>query len=175
MSKDGLSALFSQHDLPASLVYLAPVLPIVQVMWADGRNQMPERAKLHCIIENHCKALSELAGGIEIVSASDIELFDRTFIANRPDPQILTAFTGMASGVVAHRESRPDIQNSNSLFNSDQLFHACLEIAATCPAPKEKGLGELFSQRIAQEERSLIEKTFELFQPQNQPVNGAGQ
>ncbi|TGN40268.1 hypothetical protein [Marinobacter confluentis] len=165
MSKEGLSALLSQHDLPASFIYLAPVLPIVQVMWADGRNQMPERAKLHCIIENHCKTLSELAGGAEIVSANDIERFDQAFIAHRPDPQVLEALTGMASGVIANRESAPSPQGSDSLFSTDQLFHACLEIAATCPAPEDKALGELFSQRIAKEERSLIEKTFELLQP----------
>jgi len=47
---------------------------------------------------------------------------------------------------------------------SDRLFHACLEIAATCPARQDSSLGTLFAQRIAQEERRLIEQTFALLE-----------
>ncbi|SFR59992.1 hypothetical protein SAMN04488073_3250 [Marinobacter gudaonensis] len=178
MNHDRFSSFLSQHDLPPSFVYLAPILPVVQVMWADGRNQMPERAKLHCIIESHCTALSDLAGGVEIVSANDIELFDRTFIANRPDPRVLEMFVGLASEVVAHRElafNQPDNQTNESLFRPEQLFHACMEIAATCPACKDKSLGGLFALRVAKQERSLIEKTFELFQTNLQSISGIKQ
>ncbi|MGB1949736.1 MAG: hypothetical protein ACPHQ9_03105 [Marinobacter sp.] len=170
MSKAGFSALLSQHNLPQSFLYLAPVLPIVQVMWADGRNQMPERAKLHFIIQNHRETLSELAGGVEIVSASDIELFDQTFIAQRPDPQILDAFIDLASELMASREMASGSEDSESLFRSDRLFHACLEIAATCPARQDSSLGDLFAQRIAQEERRLIEQTFELLETQKRAI-----
>lgn len=162
MSKVGFSALLSQHNFPSSFLYLAPVLPIVQVMWADGRNQMPERAKLHVILANHRETLSEIAGGVELVSANDIELFDQTFIAQRPDSQILDAFVGLAGDLLASREMTFGSETAQSLFNSDQLFHACLEIAATCPARQDSSLGALFAQRIAQEERRLIEQTFAL-------------
>jgi hypothetical protein len=174
MNKDVFSALLSQHNLPQSFVYLAPVLPIVRVMWADGRNQMPERAKLHVLIQQHCKALSRLAGGLEIVSARDIELFDRTFIAKKPDWQLLDELTGLACTVLVGEESNSRKEDRHSLFGIDKLFHACLEIAATCPARKDSGQGSLVAQRIAQEERDLIKKTFELFQQHNPSIPGVG-
>ncbi len=161
MPQSRFTALLEQHDLPRSLIYLAPVLPIVQVMWADGRNQMPERAKIHLIMQNHCNTLRDLSGGMEVISAEDIERFDQAFIASEPDSEILKAFTESASEVLKNRGEEGSADH-DSLYQRDRLFHACLEIAATCPAELKNCTGEMFAQRIVDEERRLIERVFEL-------------
>ncbi|MBW0148507.1 hypothetical protein [Marinobacter arenosus] len=161
MPRFRFSALLAQHDLPPSFLYLAPVLPIVQVMWADGRNQIPERAKLHLIIQNHCQALSELAGGMQVVSPDDIERFDQAFIARKPDLGVLQAFIGIATELLQD-QTYTESACSDSLYRRERLFHACLEIAATCPVEMDNSLGEMFAQRILDEERRFIEQVFEL-------------
>ncbi|ERS84739.1 hypothetical protein Q667_17975 [Marinobacter sp. C1S70] len=161
MPQSRFAALLSQHDLPPSLIYLAPVLPVVQVMWADGRNQIPERAKLQVIIQDHCRALAELAGGMEVVSQTDIDIFDRTFVAQKPDPTTLSPFFEVASELLGGR-SDAGKEESESLYQREKLFQACLEIAATCPADMGRGSGEMFARRIVDAERRYIEQVFEL-------------
>lgn len=161
MPHSRFAALLSQHDLPPSLIYLAPVLPVVQVMWADGRNQIPERAKLQVIIQEHCRALAELAGGMEVVSQADIEIFDRTFVAQKPDPTTVWPFFEVASELLSARNEERMAKN-DSLYHRDRLFQACLEIAATCPADIGSGADEMFARRIVEAERRYIEQVFEL-------------
>ncbi|MCK0162358.1 hypothetical protein [Marinobacter sp. S6332] len=155
------AALLSQYDFPSSLIYLAPVLPIVQVMWADGKNQMPERDKLHVIIQSHRKALSELAGGLQVVSQEDIDLFDQAFIANEPDMSTLQAFTDQANELLQSKVEN-GMEENESLYQRDRLLHACMEIAATCPAHVVIADDEMLAQRIVEEEQHFIEKVFQL-------------
>ncbi|MGC8119326.1 hypothetical protein [Marinobacter sp. VGCF2001] len=161
MPQSRFTALLSQHDLPSSFIYLAPVLPIVQVMWADGKNQIPERAKLHVIIENHCRALSELAGGMQVVPREDIELFDSLFIAQKPEPATLSPFFDVAAELVKEKASVRMAEN-DSLYLKDQLFQACLEIAAACPASVGDRVDDAFADRIVAAERRYIEQMFSL-------------
>ena len=161
MPKSRFSALLTQHGLPPSFIYLAPVLPIVQVMWADGRNQIPERAKLHLIMQAHCQALSDLAGGMEVVSIDHLEQFHELFISNQPDMDMLSALTGVATDLL---RQYPDTASGEPglLYDRAQLLHACMEIAATCESESSSSTGELFSQRIVEEERRFIEQVFAL-------------
>ncbi len=161
MPQSRFAALLSQHDLPPSLIYLAPVLPVVQVMWADGRNQIPERAKLQVIIQDHCRALAQLAGGMEVVTQADIDIFDRTFVAQKPNPSTLSPFFEVASELLSGRSEEGKAKN-DSLYQREKLFQACLEIAATCPAEVGSEPNEMFARRIVDAERSYIEKVFEL-------------
>ncbi|WP_405419513.1 hypothetical protein [Marinobacter flavimaris] len=161
MPQSRFAALLSQHDLPPSLIYLAPVLPVVQVMWADGRNQFPERAKLKAIIQDHCRALAELAGGMEVVSEADRDIFHRTFVAQKPDPTTLRPFFEVAGELLGARNAEGKAKN-DSLYDRDKLFQACLEIAATCPADMVGGADEMFARRIVDAERRYIEQVFEL-------------
>lgn len=161
MPQSQFAALLAQNNLPASFIYLAPALPVVQVMWADGKNQIPERAKLHLVIQAHCEALSELAGGVEVVSEDDQESFHQIFIANRPDMDLLKDLTGIATDLI---DQHPDSKQSstNSLYSRERLFHVCLEIAATCESETRTSTGETFSQRIVEEERDFIQRVFDL-------------
>lgn len=161
MPQSRFAALLSQHNLPPSLIYLAPVLPVVQVMWADGRNQMPERAKLQVIIQDHCRALGELAGGMEVVTQADIDIFDRTFVAEKPDPNTLSPFFEVANELLSVQSDEGKSRN-DSLYQREKLFQACLEIAATCPADMGDGSNEMFARRIVDAERKYIEQVFEL-------------
>lgn len=161
MPQSRFTALLSQHDLPRSFIYLAPVLPIVQIMWADGKNQIPERAKLHVIIENHCRALSELAGGMQVVPQEDIELFDSMFIAQEPEPATLSPFFEVAAELIRDRANDRETEE-DSLYLKDQLFHACLEIAAACPASIGNHVDPAFADRIVEAERKYIEQMFTL-------------
>ncbi|MDK8465911.1 hypothetical protein [Marinobacter sp. SS13-12] len=161
MPQSRFAALLSQHDLPPSLIYLAPVIPVVQVMWADGRNQIPERAKLQVIIQEHCRALAELAEGMEVVSQADIDIFDRTFVAQKPDPSTLWPFFEVASELLSRRNNEQKA-TTDSLYQREKLFQACLEIAATCPADMGNGANEMFARRIVDAERRYIEQVFEL-------------
>lgn len=168
MHRTSFKTLLAQHDLPQSFIYLAPILPIVQVMWADGRNQMPERAKLQLMLEEHCAALSEMADGMELVSKADREKFDHLFVASRPDFDLLTEFGEIATQMVYEEGSMaPPEDREGSLNDRDQLVRACMEIAAACAANHPSYGNEEDLKRIVDEERQLIVKVIELVQPQN--------
>jgi hypothetical protein len=117
-------------------------------------------------MQSHCQALSELAGGLQVVSAADVELFDKTFIASEPDMDTLQAFTDVATEMLQKKPDSTD-EEQGSLYHRDRLFHACLEIAATCSTDISKNIGEMFHQRIVEEERSFIEQVFTLLPKQN--------
>jgi len=161
MPHSRFSALLAQNDLPTAFIYLAPVLPIVQVMWADGRNQIAERAQIQVFIESHCVALSEMAGGLEVVSIAEREAFDRIFVANRPEPFLLEAISEAAAEIVQDKADK-NAEVADSLYQRDQLLHACLEIAAACPVEPSPWITRPLRERIVDEERKLIERVFEL-------------
>lgn len=153
--------LLAQNDLPQSFMYLAPILPVVQVMWADDRNQMPEREKIQLVLEAHCRSLTEMSEGVEPVSKADREKFVLMFVSSKPDFQLLNDFSEIALQLVLEKQPVPPAEGQ-SLNNPDHLITACMEIAAACainyPAPGS----ELTQKRILAEERKLIVKVVEL-------------
>jgi hypothetical protein len=153
--------LLAQNDLPQSFMYLAPILPIVQVMWADNRNQMPEREKVQLLLENHCLALTEMFDGVEPVSKADREKFVAMFVSVKPDRDLLNHFAEIAVQLVVEKQP-VQADGDGSLNNPDRLITACMEIAAACaihyPAPGN----ELTQKRILDQERVLIVKVIGL-------------
>jgi hypothetical protein len=163
MLQNQFVSLLEDHNLPASLIYLAPVIPVVQTMWADGKNQVEEREKLKDIIGRHCRALSELAAGAQVVTFDDAERFNQTFIDNEPDKHLLEAFAELASERIKNQIDSGTEQNS-TLYNRDHLFQACLEIAAACAVPVQSPQTSEYGDRIATAEREFIDQVFSLLQ-----------
>lgn len=165
MPRTSFKNLLAQHELPQSFIYLAPIFPIVQVMWADGRNQMPERARLQLMLEAHCIALSELVDGIELVSKADREKFDLMFVASKPDFDLLNDFGEMAAELLAKEQfESPSNEGNGALDSKDRLIGACMEIAAACAMNYPSPENELTQRRIVDEERKLIVNVVKLFE-----------
>lgn len=154
--------LLEQNDLPQSFMYLAPILPVVQVMWADNKNQMPEREKIRVLLEQHCKALTEMFEGVEPVSKTDREKFVHTFVSNKFDRGLLKEFSEIALQLVLEKQPLPP-EATKTLNNPDHLKAACMEIAAACAANYPSPDDDLTQKRIVDQERELIVNVVELF------------
>lgn len=157
MPEAQLKALLAQHDMPASFIYLAPVLPIVGIMWADHHNQLPEQKLVEDYLRRHCAGLNDMAGGMQVISDRDLALFQEQFVRNRPSTLLLEQVTELGARLVASKTGRTDL-DPDTLYDNGELLHACMEIAAACPVQQNINDPQSSRKRIADYEQQLIEE-----------------
>jgi len=162
MQNQRLKAILDQHGLPHSFVYLAPAFPIVQVMWADGVNQLTEQTMICKHIRSHCSRLSEMAGGLEVIGDSELVWFEQEFIYRKPSKEVLQSLTDAALEGISDSSSDSDSCGHN-LYDHKQLMKACMEIAAACTVRDDRAQMSGFPpDRIYEEEQRLIEELMAL-------------
>ncbi len=130
VSRDTALAVLRRHGIRGPQVYLIDLIPLIEMIWADGRAQESERAALDDYLVRHVEMLNELAG-YSILTLPQAREFVAGFLRERPDPDLLRTLRSLISAV---RLSSSDEKHNEILRNS--LLAACLEIgtsAVTCP------------------------------------------
>ncbi len=137
------AALLERYDLDVKYIYLLPLIPLIETMWADGICQDQEKEILFDCTRKHVEKLQELASGEEVISMAEAFDFLRRFLYSRPSPQLLEELRAYA---VKSLNRRDDKQAKQALINS------CLDIAAACVPHYPYASNE----RIVAEEKQLI-------------------
>ena len=148
---DTLRILESDYGITGGQIYLLPVLPLIEMVWVDGRNQPAELELVAEYIERHLSDLNEEAGGINVVSREELEQFMNRFVRVRPESELLTAvrnltFPALLGNTCAKRERK-----------SRQILDYCLDIASACVRDYPYGQRE----RFLREEKSLLHELAE--------------
>lgn len=116
-------------------LYLIDVIPLIEMVWADGAAQEREIKVLEKFIEFQVDHINQLAG-YEMLTMYTARAFMNRFLDERPDPELLRTLRSLVAIV---RLSNSSQEVNEALRKS--LLAACLDIAS---APNEgSGLADM--------------------------------
>lgn len=141
-----INALLAHFDLKPQHIYLLDLVPLIEVVWADGENQESEMAIVKEITQKHVAELSQLADGVEILSAQDVTDFLEKFLHNPPPAGMLKELREIA--IQWWNET------GQTHKKAEAIIDYCLDIAAACVATYPYR----FNERIMEQEKALIKE-----------------
>lgn len=116
----------AQHGIAGADVYLLDVLPLIEMMWADGLVQAPEMDLLDAFIAEHVAAVNALAGA-KVLSVEDAQRFSSRFLDTRPDEALMEELRSLIPPV---RLSSSDVAGNEA--RRQAIIEWCLDIGAAC-------------------------------------------
>lgn len=120
-------------------IYLIDIIPLVEMIWADGQAQDSEIAILEDFLEKHVNHINTIAG-YDLLTMDRARHFLARFIENRPNPEILHELRQLVSPV---RLATSDAAANTELRES--LLAVCLDIAASAVTQYPYGLRDRFN------------------------------
>ena len=151
-----VNLILEQHGLQRNTVYLLELIPLIDMIWSDGKNQAEEVAILQRFAAQHLAKLNRHAAGLEVVSVEECNAFIDRFMSVRPSPALLADLKRVALQRLVERGDQTTI---------DTVIHHCLDIAAACVHEYPYSLGG----RIMADEKKLLLELFSELQL-SQPV-----
>jgi len=121
-------------------IYLIDLIPLIEMIWADGKAQDSEVSILADYLKAHIKHINQLAG-YEALTPAEAKTFVKRFLKKRPDPQLLTTLRSLIAPV---RLAGSDMQVREKLKAS--MLAACLDIASSSVTEYPFGLNDRFNK-----------------------------
>lgn len=141
-----LNHLFDTYGLRESDIYFLDLIPLVEMIWADGHNQNEELRILSDFALTHTQELNQILGE-KVVTPRDLKDFLRRFGERRPARELLKSLRAIAIRRM-HRRSK----TRHGQDKAQEVLTCCLDIAAACVVHYPYGLRE----RIMDRERKLL-------------------
>ncbi len=129
-------------------VQFLDLIPLIEVMWADGKNQEPELNLLYRYTIEHIAQLDRGAG-IHTVSVEDANDFLDRFAHRRPPPELLERLRDLVFDRDPNRSDQDAVRRRN-----ETMLDYCLDIAAACVPRYPYGIHE----RIIREEKEFLKE-----------------
>ena len=79
-----------RFGISGAQVYLIDLIPLIEMIWADGKAQDAEVSILANYLKKHVKHINAMAG-YEALSLEAAKAFVAKFLEKRPDPKLLAA------------------------------------------------------------------------------------
>lgn len=145
---DALETLVGEFGLTPETVYLLPLVPLIDVMWADGVTQPAEISIFYECLTRHLADLCNQADGEEVVSVAAAEKFAAGLLNTRPDPERLRRLRELAVQLL-------NLSPDDSLRCS--VIDSCLDLAAIAVTryPYER------RDRVMSAEKRVLHELFE--------------
>lgn len=142
-----------EFNLKDSDFYFLELIPLIEMIWADGMNQASELKILYQFVIEHIAKLDQLSS-TPVISVEDANSFLDRFAHQKPNPRLLDELMTL-------------FFDKNSL-DKRTILQYCLDIAAACITQYPYQ----FQDRVMQNEKRILEKLFlELNISPDQPVN----
>ena len=152
--EQALHMLVTHYGFQRNHIYLLELIPLIEMLWADGRNQAAEIKLLYQFTLQHMAELSRFAEGNELVPVDQINAFLDRFVHNRPDPKLLRDLREFTLALsFAHSDE------SRNLMKKRRILDFCMDIAAATVPHYPYGAHE----RIVAEEKQLLIELMEAF------------
>lgn len=129
-----------QFGIRGSDVYLIDVLPLIEMMWADGAIQDVERGLLEKFVGEHVANVNALAG-FPALKPEDAQKFIERFLATRPQPETLEILRKLIP--VVRLGSSDNVRNEQ---HRKAILRWCLDIGASCVTDYPYGDHDRFSE-----------------------------
>lgn len=146
--QQALDVLEQEYQIQGADIYLLELIPLVEMIWADGVAQDGEIDVMRQFVLAHQKNLAE-AAGFEIVTQADIERFFNRFCQVKPASGMLKAIRELSLSVILSSSDAAANQEKSEL-----LLGYCMDIAAATVLEYPYGLRERI---IEQEKKMLLE------------------
>ncbi|OQK17367.1 hypothetical protein AU255_05650 [Methyloprofundus sedimenti] len=146
-SRDKFEQLAREFDLKPVDFYFLDLIPLIEVMWIDGKNQQSELNILYQFVLEHIAYLDRAAGAY-ILTVEDANDFLDRFAHHHPPQKLLTELHDIIAketGIVEHRKKN--------------ILEYCLDISAACVLHYPYGIRE----RIRHDEKEFLLKLFAEF------------
>ena len=147
--KDALAEL-ERYGITGKLVYLIDIVPLIEMIWADGAIQDVERELLDKFLTQHVANINALAG-MELIEMASARAFAEKLLDERPDPKVMTVLHRLIPIV---RMSSSDTERN--AHTRAEILRWCLDIGASCVAEYPYGDHDRFSDA----EKACFEEIF---------------
>lgn len=153
---EALALLKTRHGIYGREVFLLELIPLVEMVWADGVNQPPE---VGLVYEYALRRLAERereAQGEDVPTAGQVNAFVERFISRQPNPATLRELRQLALLVIFdHSDPRVNDQRRR------MILEYCLDIGAAAVSRYPYHAHERFSP----DEKALLLELVEALQP----------
>lgn len=140
--------LAREFNLKQADFYFLDLIPLIEMIWADGHNQPTELSLLYKFTVEHMAHLDRLSG-IAFPTVEDANDFLDRFAHQRPPAQLLEKLHELAFQPAETEKSG----------RHQAIMDYCLDIAAACTTQYPFGL----QQRIIASEKELLNKLYSAF------------
>jgi hypothetical protein len=127
------------YGITGAQVYLIDLIPLIEMIWADGKAQGEEVKLLADYLKKHVKHINDIAG-YKALSMDEAMAFVKKFLKTRPDPELMATLRSFIAPV---RLNSSDPDKSEKLKES--LLAACLDIASSSVLDNPHGLHDRFT------------------------------
>ena len=135
--------LKSEFNLKDADFYFLDLIPLIEMIWADGVNQEGELKLLYKFVIEHIAALDQQTS-LHSISVADANDFMDRFAHQKPNSRLM-------------QELMQLFLNKNTGEQKHQtILEYCMDIAAACSTQQPSGL----QQRVTEEEKQLLKKLF---------------
>ncbi|BBO80932.1 hypothetical protein DSCO28_14980 [Desulfosarcina ovata subsp. sediminis] len=121
-------------------IYLIDLVPLIEMIWADGKIQPGELVILKCWLHKHVEHINHIAG-YKIIRLSDAMQFAQRFLTCQPKPGLLKKIRHCIGPVRMHTPGR--VYDRKLLKN---ILFACLDIASSSVREYPYKISGRFSQ-----------------------------
>lgn len=142
-----LDEIVNEHHLDPLDIFLLPLIPLIEVIWADGRAQQAEVDLLLDFTRKWLTLLKEDAAGEVVVSVGATQRFLERFLRQRPSPALLSRLREMALDLIA-TNSDP----AQALSRERTILDYCIDIAAATVTSYPYGPHD----RVMDQEKNLL-------------------
>ncbi|GAB4265486.1 MAG: hypothetical protein Kow0065_16300 [Methylomicrobium sp.] len=143
-------SLAREFDLKEADFYFLDLIPLIEVIWADGQNQDSELALLYRFTTEHIAELDRTEG-VPFITVDDANDFLDRFAHRRPPVALLNRL----------RELFVETATGKRGADRQAILNYCLDIAAACTTRYPFALRE----RVADSEKRLLCELFKAFEP----------
>ncbi len=145
-----------KYELKPSHIYLLELIPIIEMIWADGKNQENELKLLYRFTVEHLSRVTSGSEGIEVISEDDINEFIDRFVNHPPASEMLADLRQCCIEKL-ERKNFEDRQQTTSA-----ILDYCMDVAAACVS----SYPYKFDERVVKKEKELLAELFSILRPQ---------
>jgi len=151
-----LRELENEFDIHGGQFYLLSLIPLIEMIWADGKPQDHEVSLLREFLHSHVAELRTHIQDEDFLTTEEINTFLDRFLGSEPDARLLKRLRELAASVIT--DGSAGETRDREVF---RILDYCLDIAAASTPHYPYGPHERFS---AKEKQMLYEimKTFNI-------------
>jgi len=135
MTKEDAIEQLAGYNIKGEYLYLVDIIPLIEMIWADGKAQEGEIKILTSFLKKLVKSINEDAG-YEVISFDDAKEFTLQFLRKRPDQRLMSTLRTLVATIINSRFTHERIKKS--------ILAACLDIASSSVVEYPYGLDERF-------------------------------
>jgi len=122
-------ARLARFGIRGAEAYLVDLVPLIEMIWADGDAQPEEVEELLAAVRRHVARLNGMAG-YTMLKEADARAFVERFLRERPDPALLAELRQLVAPLRLSSSKEADNEALRSC-----LLAGCLHIAARSGPP----------------------------------------